>query len=173
MKHFPDHDLRLAGAGPFERELRKLAGNLPNVHFVGLLDFPRLATLFHQAQALLVPSLFYETFGLVVAQAFTVRTPAIVHHRGALPELVLASNGGITYRNPGELLEAMRQMASNEPLRQRLGEQGCQAVKAKWSEDAHIERYLRLIEKVRDRRSVARGGSRDPGQIWGDTLGFG
>ena len=37
MRYLPEVDLRIAGTGPYEPELRALAGDLPNVHFEGLL----------------------------------------------------------------------------------------------------------------------------------------
>src|SRR5207248_3052678 len=82
MRLLPEVDLRIAGTGPHEPALRDLARDLPNVHFEGLLDGPTLARLFHGARAVVVPSLFPETFGYVVLEAFAVRTPVVVHRRG-------------------------------------------------------------------------------------------
>ena len=33
LRYLPEVDLRIAGTGPYEPELRALARNLPNVHF--------------------------------------------------------------------------------------------------------------------------------------------
>ncbi len=38
MRYLPEVDLKIAGTGPYERNLRKLAAGLPNVHFEGLLS---------------------------------------------------------------------------------------------------------------------------------------
>ena len=73
MKLLPEVDLRIAGAGPFEGELRAMAEGIPNVRFEGLLGGQGLARLFHGARAVVVPSLFPETFGYVVLEAFAVR----------------------------------------------------------------------------------------------------
>jgi glycosyltransferase involved in cell wall biosynthesis len=148
MAHLPNIDLRIAGTGPFEGKLHQLAAHLPNIHFLGLLDFPELVELYYGARALVVPSLFYETFGYVVLEAFSVGTPVIVHHRGALPELINASGGGITYSTDKELVSSMRRLSDDDDFRQHLGKMGYEAAKTKWSEDAHVERYLTLSERA-------------------------
>ena len=70
---------------------------MSNVHFAGMLAYPDLLRLYKGARALIVPSLFHETFGYVVLEAFSAGTPAIVHNRGALPELLRESGGGDVY----------------------------------------------------------------------------
>ena len=82
MRYLPEADLRIAGTGPYEPVLRALAQDLPNVHFEGLLGGERLARLFRGARAVVVPSLFPETFGYVVLEAFAVGTPVVVHEGG-------------------------------------------------------------------------------------------
>ena len=82
MRLLPEVDLRIAGTGPYEAKLRALAADVPNVKFEGLLGGQGLARLFHGARAVVVPSLFPETFGYVVLEAFAVRTPVIVHKGG-------------------------------------------------------------------------------------------
>lgn len=149
MARIPDADLKLAGTGAYEEELRQMAADLPNVHFLGFLDSSALAQLYHGARALVVPSFFYETFGYVAVESFSVGTPALVHHWGALPELISASGGGIAYSTDEELVNAMQFLKSDNEHRRRLGEMGAQAVKTKWSEDTHIERYFELIERTR------------------------
>ena len=66
---------------------------------------------FAHARAVVVPSLFPETFGYVVLEAFAVGTPVIVHEGGgALYETGFLSGGGLAYRTDTELLTAVRRM---------------------------------------------------------------
>jgi glycosyltransferase involved in cell wall biosynthesis len=151
MPSFPDIDLRIAGAGPYEPVLRRLAAGMPNVRFLGFLDFPDLARLFRDARALIAPSLFYETFGLSVLEAMSLGTPVLARRRGALPELVEESGGGLTFESQAELATAMRSLLGDDALRARLGERASAAVANRWSEAAHIDRYLALIDSLRRR----------------------
>src|SRR6202000_3159686 len=96
-----------------------------NVKFEGLLGGPELARLFHGARAVVVPSLFPETFGYVVLEASAVRTPVIVHDGGgAIYETGVLSGGGLGYKTDGELLLAMRLLVHGLQLRDRLAHRG-------------------------------------------------
>jgi glycosyltransferase involved in cell wall biosynthesis len=150
MRQLPDVDLRIAGAGPFEPELRALARELPNVSFEGLLGAEALGSLFRGARAVIVPSLFPETFGYVVLEAFAMRTPVIVHRGGgALAETGVDSGGGLGYETDAELLAAIRRLVEDDRLREELAEAGYAVRQGEWSESAHIESYLGLIERCR------------------------
>jgi glycosyltransferase involved in cell wall biosynthesis len=149
MRRLPHLDLRIAGTGAFERELRIRAQGLDNVHFEGRLDPAQVAALFRGARAVVVPSLVYETFGYVVLEAFAEGTPVVVRALGALPELVAESGGGLVFDNPGALVDALRRMTADAALRDRLGRNGLQARLGRWSESEHMESYFELIAKFR------------------------
>jgi glycosyltransferase involved in cell wall biosynthesis len=153
MRLFPEVDLRIAGTGPFEGALRSLARGLPNVRFEGLLGGPALARLFHGARAVVVPSLFPETFGYVVLEAFAVRTPVVVHEGGgALNETGVLSGGGLGYQTDAELLLALRRMIHDDELREELAHRGFALRTGDWSETAHLDRYFGLIQGIRSGR---------------------
>lgn len=163
MPRLPGLDLRIAGAGGYEGELRRRAEGMPNVHFEGRLDGPGVAALFRGARAVVVPSLVYETFGYVVLEAFHERTPVVVRDLGALPELVAESGGGLTFDTPDGLVAALARLVADEPFRDELGENGHRARHSRWSEAGHLARYFRLIDECRRARGLgtAEGPSRD------------
>lgn len=155
MRYLPEVDLRIAGTGPIEPDLRELAADLPNVHFEGLLGGSALARLFRGARAVVVPSLFPETFGYVVLEAFAVGTPVVVHEGGgALRETGVLSGGGLGYRNDGELLLALRRIVHDEELRADLASRGFAQRIGDWCETEHMHRYFELIGRHREARGV-------------------
>jgi glycosyltransferase involved in cell wall biosynthesis len=156
MPRQPGLDLRIAGAGAYEGELRRLATGMENVHFEGRLDATHVAALFRGARAVVVPSLVYETFGYVVLEAFHERTPVIVRDLGALPELVAESGGGIVFHTPADLVSAMERLTLDETVRDDLGDRGFQARHSLWSESVHLARYLRLIDERRRAKGLHR-----------------
>ena len=82
MRYLPEVDLRIAGTGPYEAELRALAADLPNVQFEGCWAGRRWPGCSAGRRAVVVPSLFPETFGYVVLEAFAVGRPVVVHEGG-------------------------------------------------------------------------------------------
>jgi glycosyltransferase involved in cell wall biosynthesis len=154
MRYLPEADLRLAGTGPQEQRLRELAAGLPNVRFEGLLGGPALARMFRGARAVVVPSLFPETFGYVVLEAFAVGTPVVIHEGGgAIQETGVASGGGLGYRDDGELLLALRRMVHDDDVRSELAARGYARRISEWSESAHLHHYFDLIDHCRSARA--------------------
>jgi hypothetical protein len=64
------------------------------VRFLGTVHSSEIGELYRGAIAVLVPSLYYETFGLIAAEAFAHGTPAIARRIGALAEIVEQSGSG-------------------------------------------------------------------------------
>lgn len=143
------YDLLIAGDGAYRKSLEIQAANNPNIKFLGRLEQERLSELYRMAVAVVVPSICYETFGIIIIEAFSHRTPVIVNDLGALPEVVEASGGGFIYRTSDELRSVLERLAEDRSLRNDLGEKGYEAYLKYWNEDAHLERYLNLIKETR------------------------
>ncbi len=152
FKERPKYDLLIAGIGDYKKTLTELAGDSANIKFLGRLDQNRLRHLYQNARAVIVPSICYETFGIIIIEAFSMRTPVIVNNLGALPETVEDSGGGFIYNNSTELIDAIEKLAQNSTLRDELGNNGYRAFLKFWNEDAHFEKYFDLIETVRTNR---------------------
>lgn len=155
FRRYDAADLLIAGDGVYESELRDQAAGLEHVHFLGRVGPEPLRKLYADAIALLVPSLAYETFGLVALEAFQQRTPVIARDHGAVPELVRESGGGCVYRRESELLEAMEVLRRDPPRSRELGELGHRGYVERWSEEPHLRDYYAAIDEARQRRNGA------------------
>jgi glycosyltransferase involved in cell wall biosynthesis len=143
-----DVDLLIAGSGSFEAELRALAHTAPNIRFLGRVDHGRLQALYRRAVATVVPSLCYETFGLVVAESFSASTPVIAYAQSSLAEIVAAHGGGLLYRDTAELRRAMDDLRRDPSLRARLGRAARAAYDAEFAEPAFLTHYLAVVEAL-------------------------
>ena len=146
----------IAGRGKFEPELRRLAAGNPRVRFLGLNTPSELRKLYAAAIALVVPSIFYETFGYVVLEAFREGTPVVARRRGPLVEHIERSDGGLLFDTADELREALSRLATEPELRARLGEAGYRAVRQIWSETAVLPQYYGLIKRVAEEKGLTR-----------------
>ena len=149
FKEKSEYDLLIAGDGDYKKTLEEQAAKSSNIKFLGRVDQKRLGSLYKSAVAVIVPSICYETFGIIIIEAFSRKTPVIVNNLGALPEVVEDSGGGFIYENQTGLIEAMDKFAGNPELRKELGEKGYAAFLKYWNEEAHLERYLNAIETLR------------------------
>jgi glycosyltransferase involved in cell wall biosynthesis len=144
----PDFDLLVVGTGKQEKALRAQAGPNPCIKFLGALPQRDLGTLYYHALACIVPSITYETFGMIIVESFARKTPAIVRDLGALPEIIHESGGGFVYRTHEELLGAIHRIAASRTLRDELGEKGYRAFIERWSREAHLKLYFDFLRGV-------------------------
>ena len=144
----PGADLLVAGTGNYEGELRRMAAGNSNIKFLGALPQKELGKLYYHALACLVPSVTYETFGIIIIEAFARKTPVIVRDLGAFPEVIDDSGGGFIYRTDEELLAAIERIAHSPALRAELGEKGYRAFVENWSKEAHLKLYFDLLRKI-------------------------
>lgn len=151
-KRVRDFDLLIAGTGTYETELRALGAPNPRIKFLGALPQRELGNLYFHAVACIVPSICYETFGVIIIEAFARKTPVIVRDLGALPEVVEDSRGGFVYRTDEELLDAVRQIASGQALRDELGEKGYRAFLKWWTKEAHMDLYFEFLRNIAYRK---------------------
>jgi len=140
--------LWIAGTGSYEPQLRHLAGGNANIRFLGYVSERELRHVYRQAVALIVPSICFETFGQVIIEAFSEKTPAVVRNLGAMPEIIEESGGGITYDSDAELMAAMDRLLTDPPHRRALGFSGYEAYLRNWTAEAHLQRYFHLIHEI-------------------------
>ena len=145
-------DLLIAGDGSSADELRRQAAALPHVRFLGPLHPSALETLYREAVALVVPSRCYETFGLTAVEALSHGTPVIVRRIGALTEIVDQSGAGFAFTTAAECRAAMETLRTDGALRDAMGARGIAAVRERWSQPAHLDRYLGIVEDARAAR---------------------
>lgn len=150
--------LVIVGTGSYEPELRDLAQDDPVLHFLGRLSSQQLEDLYRHAVALILPSICYEMFSLVILEAFAQRTPVIVRNRGGMREVVEESGGGLTFDTEPELVAAMDRFLQDPSYRDQLGQRGHQAYLQKWTVEAHLERYFDLIRDIAATRAKTTSG---------------
>lgn len=152
MRRHPQADLLIAGDGSRAADLRSSAADMPNVRFVGRLDAPELERYYRHALALVVPSVGYETFGLVIIEAFAQGLPVIARDIGPYEETVARAGGGIMFRTEDELVQALSAIQNEPGLGQRLGAAGYRGYVDLWSERAVMPRYFDVIRAAAVRR---------------------
>jgi glycosyltransferase involved in cell wall biosynthesis len=156
FRQYPNADLIIAGDGNERDALGELAGDSGRIHFLGRIGPERLRQFYSHAIATIVPSVGYETFGLVLIESFQVRTPVIARRLGPFPEILQASGGGELFDTNAELLSAMTRLQTDTSHRTRLADNAFRGFRNFWSEEAVIPRYLDIINRARAAAPVTR-----------------
>ncbi len=145
FERYPEADLLVAGEGREGDALRAHARDQANVHFLGRLTSHELQGYYEHAIAVIVPSVGYETFGLVLIEAFRRGTPVIARRQGSFIEIVGQSGGGLLFSDTEELLRAMACLQDDSQCRDAMGARGYRACRERWSEDVVVTRLLELV----------------------------
>jgi glycosyltransferase involved in cell wall biosynthesis len=92
--------LKIIGDGPLMNEIRVFVTKhkLDSVEILGHRVQEDLKDIMKAAKFLIVPSLCYETFGLVAVEAFACGVPVIASRLGAIAELVEEGYTGLLFR---------------------------------------------------------------------------
>lgn len=135
------HDLIIAGNIPEEKRswvdanvLSKVDGK--KIRYIGPVDDIQKNALLQQAKAFLMPILWDEPFGMVMAEAMACGTPVLGTRRGAVPEVV---EDGVT----GFVRDTIEELIAVIPLIGSLDRRACRTrVEERYSNDAVVEGYL-------------------------------
>jgi glycosyltransferase involved in cell wall biosynthesis len=100
----------------------------------------------------LLPSMFQETFGLVLLEAFSAGLPVIAFRSGGVPELVEdRRNGIVVAQGDGEALyQSMRELMLDRDLRDRLGS-AAESVPARFPWENTVNRLDAIYHDVMNR----------------------
>lgn len=137
-------DLRVAGSGP-ERE--QLCG-LPGVELLGTLMPEQVRAEMGRALALVMPSIWFETFGMVIIEAFASGLPVIASRLGSMEALVEPGVTGLLFEpgDPRGLRDAMVWALANPDRMREMGRNARRCYELHYTAD---QNYARLLDIYR------------------------
>jgi glycosyltransferase involved in cell wall biosynthesis len=123
----PEATLTVAGGGPeaLLADLGALAERLgvaDRVELVGPVPRERLPALYEAHDAVVFPVVWQEPWGLVPLEAMALGRPVVASGRGGSSEYLRDGENCLlhTAEDPASLAAAVRRLAGDEPLRERL-----------------------------------------------------
>jgi len=146
-KH-PIHTI-VVGTGDLSNDLRHRAQSLEHFHMVGFKDQAELKKYYYASDIIVIPSQ-YETWGLVINEAFSCGLPAIVTNQcGAAHDLVQHETTGMVYP-VGDTERAawyVRELIENPLLRRTMGKAAQRLVTTEYRPDTFAEKILGILRQ--------------------------
>jgi len=90
--------LKIVGDGPLADQVRASARRIPGIDWVERQRTEDVLALMKDARVLVVPSISYESFPLVIAEAYSVGLPVIASHLGSMSSLIVVGRTGLLFR---------------------------------------------------------------------------
>jgi len=124
-----DFPLKIRGAGRLDEKAKDFVrqNGLDNVEFLGRMDEQELSELIGNARFLIMPSEgYYETFGLVIIEAYSRGVPVVASNIGVAPELVSDKQTGLLFEagNARDLADKARWLWDHPVETRVMGENG-------------------------------------------------
>jgi len=147
-RKLPKNKFIVAGSTDAMPEVTKLAPR--NVEFKGFLRGKELDEIFYQSRLLVFPSLWFEGFPNVVAQAMACGKPVVATRIGAMEEIVDDGKTGLLCdpERKENLAEKIDYLWNRPELCAEMGEAGREKARVEYSEEKFYTRLIMIYEKA-------------------------
>jgi glycosyltransferase involved in cell wall biosynthesis len=150
-KRLPHLPLKIVGTGPCAAEIQDQFKDLPGVEFLGQLPYAEMIAILRKALVLVCPSIWYETFGRVVMEAFACGVPVVASRIGALTELVGCDQRIGLLFSPGDSEDLVSKMEWlwNHPAEQdRMGKAARKEYLQKYTPQVNYRHLMEIYNQV-------------------------
>jgi glycosyltransferase involved in cell wall biosynthesis len=140
----PGLKLVIAGGGPLGDEVAAWASARPSVEMMGTVSGDRCAELISRARAVVLPSAWEETFGLVAVEAMAAGVPPIAAGHGSFAELITPEVDGVLFSpgDPDALALAIADVESNPQRYEDYGDQARKTYEQQFDPERSVEELL-------------------------------
>jgi glycosyltransferase involved in cell wall biosynthesis len=149
------YPLQIVGDGPeragLETQAREL--QLSGVAFRGRLSRSDTMAAIKNARFIVVPSTWYETFGMIIAESFACGSPVLCSRLGAMAEIVTDQCTGLHF-NPGDAPDLAHKVEWAWEHSADLARMG-RAARAKYETDYTAKRNYSLLMQIYEQAVAA------------------
>ena len=147
--HLPDnYHLLIAGSGPLEEKVKKLAAKKSNIHYLGYQQKQDVLSFMHSSDLLLQPSL-EEGISSTILEAMGCGTCILASNIERISEVVQNGKTGVLVEpnNSNALLNEIQDLLQKKEKRLRMANEGLEIVKQyDWQEVGKL--YLNFYESI-------------------------
>lgn len=145
-------ELRIVGDGALRGELERLAAAHTRVpiRFLGQLAGEAAQAEIAHAHLLVLPSEWFETFGMVILEAAACVTPAAVSDIGPLPSIVKHGVSGVVFApaDPDSLLRQVRTAWETPGLLEKLGQGARAEFESKYTREKNYDMLMAIYRQA-------------------------
>ncbi|MEV0290033.1 glycosyltransferase [Kribbella sp. NPDC050820] len=138
--------LVVAGGGPLQDEVTAWAAERPSVQLGGLMSKQEVFELISRSRAVVLPSEWEETFGLVVVEAMAVGVPVLASGHGSFPDLVEHEVDGMLFEpgRPDALAKLLLDVDTTPDRYEELGRRARKTYEEKHQPEHSLEQLLEI-----------------------------
>lgn len=128
----------------------------------GMLDRPGKIAFLQSVDVISVPSAYDEPKGIHVLEALAAGTPVVQPRRGAFPEILEKTGGGLLVApdDPRSVAEAIGRIYRDPALAEQLGQEGARGVRAHYTAAQMADRAVDVYRDVMAERGASTRSAR-------------
>lgn len=148
----PEIPLWIVGEGPLEPLVRQAQVDTPSIRWLGLRDHGDVLRLIGEAKLLVFPSIWHETFGRCMIEAFAAGTPVIATDMAPMHELVKDRVTGLLFErsNAIDLAKQVGLLLEDSALRESLRRAGRLEYEQRYSAATNFDQLMEIYQEVVD-----------------------
>ncbi len=126
------------------------AGLSDRFQYVGELDHAGKIAFLQSLDLFCLPTVYRESKGLSVFEAWAVGVPAVLPAHGAFPEMIEETGGGVLCEpgDPASLAAALKRMILDPVFAAQCGRRAEQIVHRRYNAEVMARRFMELYQKV-------------------------
>ena len=145
-------NLTIIGEGPLRKTIedRSRSREAGKTILMGHLDGQKVAEEIRGKGILIIPSEWYEVFGLVILEAFASGVPVIGSRIGAIPEIITEGKTGMLFEphNSSDLRNKILYLLSGGGIISEMGKNAKSIAQKEYSPEAHYKRVIEEYNKA-------------------------
>jgi glycosyltransferase involved in cell wall biosynthesis len=156
-KYAGPHPLRIHGDGPLRAEVEEATRRDPRITWLGARPRAEVLDAMRRAHALVFPSLCYENFPVVLAEAQAAGLPVVASRLGSAAEIVTESGAGVLFDagDPAALAQAVAQLTGDGAQRATLSANARRSYEGKLTPERAYERLAAIYGRALEWRHGA------------------
>lgn len=152
--------LEIIGDGPERAGLEKAAGKaglMDKIHFRGQLPFSEVQERLARASLLVLPSLCFEGFPMVIREAFALGVPVAASRLGSMPDIVTDGENGVLFEpdNSEDLCRVVKDIWGAPEKLSAMATAAGNEYERKYTPERNLELLMKIYrnaKEVRERR---------------------
>lgn len=144
--------LKIIGDGPLRAQVLEASERNPAIQWLGQMPLEHVLQQVGRAQVLICPSIWYETFGRTMIEAFATGTPVIASDIGSMRELVSNGENGLHFRagDAADLAAKVDQLYGDEGFRTRAGNAAREEFERKYTPERNYQMLMAIYRQTID-----------------------
>ncbi len=148
--------LKIVGEGPMADVVAAATEKLKEVEWLGRQPHEQVLSLMKNATILIFPSIWYEPFGLTIAEAYAVGLPVIASRLGSMSSIIDSGRTGFLFQpgDPKDLARTVEWAIEHPEELSRMRQEARAEFEEKYSAEKNYRQLIKIYNQALGDRSL-------------------